>query len=358
MTDTRPIRIFIVDDSALVRRALTEVFSGEAGFQVIGSAEDPIAAEVKMLEQWPDVIFLDIEMPKMDGLTFLRKIMRRKPTPVIICSSLAGRNHGVTVKAFSLGAVEVLPKPDMGFADFFQTERHSFVEAARSAAHAKLSPLIANLSPEAIAPIPAKPKRLFAQRPESGRLIAIGSSTGGPQAIEFLLRELDETVLPIVIAQHMPENFTRAFAKRLDEIMPVTVKEAEHGDALLRGRVLIAPGGRHMRLKRVGAEVTVELVDGPPVNRHKPSVDVLFRSLVEAAPEAALGILLTGMGNDGARGLLEMREHRYTTIAQDEASSVVWGMPREAVKLGAVDEGGVLALSKIVPVMKDFAARK
>ena len=201
---------------------------------------------------------------------------------------------------------------------------------------------------------PVKPKP--ALRSASGRLIAIGASTGGPQAIEYLLRQLDETILPIVITQHMPENFTRAFAKRLDDLMPVAVKEAEHGDVLLKGRVLIAPGGRHMRVKRQGIELIVELMDGPPVNRHKPSVDVLFRSVVEAAPEAALGILLTGMGNDGARGLLEMREARYATIAQDEASSVVWGMPREAVKLAAVDERGILPLEKIGATMLHFAA--
>ncbi len=351
---TSPIRIFIVDDSALVRRSLTEIFSREPGFVVLGSAEDPIAAERKMQPEWPDVIFLDVEMPKMDGITFLTKLMREKPTPVIICSSLAGRSQELTIKAFALGAVEVLAKPELGLADFFEAQRPAFIEAARAAAGAKLKTLVASLPPGVHPPQAAKPKNVA--RASSGRLIAIGASTGGPQAIEFLLRQLDETVLPIVITQHMPENFTRAFAKRLDDLMPVSVKEAEHGDVLLKGRVLIAPGGRHMRVKRQGFELAVELVDGPPVNRHKPSVDVLFRSVIEAAPEAALGILLTGMGNDGARGLLEMREHRFATIAQDEASSVVWGMPREAVKLAAVDERGILPLDRIGSAIKAFAA--
>lgn len=355
MTDSKNIRIFIVDDSALVRRSLTEIFSTEPGFSVLGSAEDPLAAERKMQNAWPDVIFLDIEMPRMDGLTFLTKIMREHPTPVVIYSSLAGRSEDLTVKAFALGAVEVLAKPELGFADFFHTARSTFVEAARAAAQAKLRILTTSLDTHAINTRPAKLKVSPSARAAVGRVIAIGASAGGPQAIEFLLRQLDETMLPIVITQHMPENFTRAFARRLDELMPIAVKEAEHGDALLRGRVLIAPGGRHMRLKRSGVTLSVELVDGPPVNRHKPSVDVLFRSVVEAAPEAALGILLTGMGDDGARGLLEMREHRYATIAQDEASSVVWGMPMSAVKLGAVDARGILSLQKIGPALKNFA---
>lgn len=351
---TAPVRIFIVDDSALVRRSLSDIFSGEPGFTVIGSAEDPIAAERKMQAEWPDVIFLDVEMPKMDGITFLTKIMRERPTPVVICSSLAGRSQELTIKAFALGAVEVLAKPELGLADFFASQRPAFIDAARAAAGAKLKTLVASLSASVN---PAPPKVRAPQRAASGKLIAIGASTGGPQAIEYLLRQLDENVLPIVITQHMPENFTRAFAKRLDDLMPIAVKEAEHGDALLKGRALIAPGGRHMRVRRQGLELVVELVDGPPVNRHKPSVDVLFRSVIEAAPEAALGILLTGMGNDGARGLLEMREHRLATIAQDEASSVVWGMPREAVKLGAVDERGVLALDKIGPALRSFAVQ-
>lgn len=351
---TAPIRIFIVDDSALVRRSLTEIISREPGFKVIGSAEDPIAAERKMQPEWPDVIFLDVEMPKMDGITFLTKIMRERPTPVIICSSLAGKSQELTIRAFSLGAVEVLAKPELGLADFFEAQRPAFIEAVRAAAGAKLKTLVSNLHTPPLQPAPVKNKPTV--RSTSGRFIAIGASTGGPQAIEYLLRQLDENILPIVITQHMPENFTRAFAKRLDDLMPVAVKEAEHGDALLRGRVLIAPGGRHMRVKRQGIELVVELMDGPPVNRHKPSVDVLFRSVIEVAPEAALGILLTGMGNDGARGLLEMREARYATIAQDEASSVVWGMPREAVKLAAVDERGILPLDKIGAAMLHFAA--
>lgn len=190
-----------------------------------------------------------------------------------------------------------------------------------------------------------------------GKMIAIGASTGGPHAIEVILAQLDESMLPILITQHMPENFTRAFAKRLDDLLPLTVKEATHGDALLRGRVLIAPGGKHMRVKRIALELVVVLDDGELVNRHKPSVDVLFRSVIDAAPEAALGILLTGMGGDGARGLLEMRQHGYPTIAQDEVSSVVWGMPREAVKLGAVDEKAILPLDRIASAIKSFAAQ-
>lgn len=195
------------------------------------------------------------------------------------------------------------------------------------------------------------------QGARAGALIAVGASTGGPQAIETILRQVDPSMLPILVTQHMPENFTRAFAKRLDDLLPLEVKEAAHGDFLVRGRVLIAPGGKHMRLRRIALDLVVELNDGALVNRHKPSVDVLFHSVVEAAPQAAMGILLTGMGGDGARGLLEMRQSGYATIAQDEASSVVWGMPREAVKLGAVDEKGILPLDRMASAMKSFAAQ-
>lgn len=351
----KPIGIFIVDDSALVRRSLTEIFSGEPGFVVIGSAEDPLVAEHKMTENWPDVIFLDIEMPRMDGLTFLQKVMRERPTPVVMCSSLTGKNQELTVRALSMGAVEVLGKPEIGIADFFHTQRPQFIEAARSAATARLMP-IAGEAQTAPGNEIQKPKSSVSGA-KAGKVIAIGSSTGGPQAIEFILRQLDKSTLPILVTQHMPEVFTRAFAKRLDELTPIAVKEAEHGDALLRGRVLIAPGGKHMRLKRMALDFAVELVDGPPVNRHKPSVDVLFHSVIEAAPQAALGILLTGMGGDGARGLLEMHQHGYPTIAQDEGSSVVWGMPREAVKLGAVEDKDILPLDRIGQAMRNFAAQ-
>jgi two-component system, chemotaxis family, protein-glutamate methylesterase/glutaminase len=354
MSEDKNIRIFIVDDSALVRRALTDIFSTEPGFSVIGYAEDPTVALRKFEQGWPDVIFLDIEMPKMDGITFLGKIMRERPTPVIICSSLAGTSQQLTMRAFAEGAVEVLAKPELGIFDFFNSQRREFIEAARSAGQAKLSRVTENLPDLPARPVAGKKKP--AQKSSQGKVIAIGASTGGPQAIEFLLRSLDADTTPIIITQHMPEIFTRAFARRLDELMPMEVKEAEHGDILYNGRVLIAPGGKHMRLKRGGLDLAVELFDGPPVNRHRPSVDVLFRSVAETAPKAALGILLTGMGSDGARGLLEIRQAGYATIAQDEASSVVWGMPREAVKLGAVEEQGILSLMKIGAAIRNFAA--
>lgn len=352
------IGVFIIDDSALVRRSLTDLFLSEPGFTVIGSADDPINGERKMQSAWPDVIFLDIEMPRMDGLTFLAKLMRERPTPVVICSSLAGKSQQTTVKAFALGAVEVIAKPELGITDFFLNARPAFVAAAVSAAQAKLKTLTATLNPAPVQPQAPKQPTPPVANSAIDAVIAMGASTGGPQAIEYLLRQLDATTMPIAITQHMPENFTRAFARRLDELMPIAVKEAENGDSLVRGRVLIAPGGRHMRLKRIGAGLTVELVDGPPVNRHKPSVDVLFRSVVEAAPDAALGVLLTGMGDDGARGLLEMRGRGYATIAQDEASSVVFGMPMTAIKLGAVDNQGIIALDKIGDALKAFSAQR
>ena len=302
-----------------------------------------------MAVEWPDVIVLDVEMPRMDGISFLRKIMAERPTPVVICSTLTEAGASTTLQALAAGAVTVVAKPKVGLKGFLEENAREFVGAIREAAAAR---------PRAIAATPAHPAPATRQQasalptnsPRIGldtteKVVAIGTSTGGTQALEQVLVALPRIVAGIVIVQHMPEKFTASFAKRLDSLSAIEVKEAENGDRVLPGRALIAPGGRHMRVVRSGALYKVEVIDGPPVNRHKPSVDVLFRSVAACAGANALGILMTGMGDDGARGLLEMRQAGAPTIAQDEASCVVFGMPREAIRLGAA--ATVLPLDQI-----------
>lgn len=337
------IKIMVVDDSAVVRQVLTEVLNRDPGMEVIAVAPDPIFAMEKMKKQWPDVIVLDVEMPRMDGITFLRKLMAERPTPVVICSSITEKGSETAVQALSAGAVGIVPKPGIGNRRAAMEDAASdLVNAVRAAANANVRKLVPGaipapgvapkLSADAILP---PSSQAMAQTTE--RLIAIGTSTGGTQALEAVLTALPRVSPGIVIVQHMPEKFTASFAARLNGLCQIEVREARNNDRVVPGLALIAPGGRHMLLKRNGAQYHVEVVDGPVVNRHRPSVDVLFRSVARYAGKNAVGIIMTGMGDDGARGLREMHDAGAPTVAQDEATCVVYGMPKEAVKLGGVD---------------------
>ncbi|MCX7627724.1 MAG: chemotaxis response regulator protein-glutamate methylesterase [Methylophilaceae bacterium] len=342
------IKVMVVDDSAVVREAVKEVLDSDPGIEVIGTAMDPIFAMDKMRLQWPDVIVLDIEMPRMDGLTFLNKIMAERPTPVVICSTLTEKGAKVTMDALAAGATSIITKPKMGVKRFLQQDAsNDLIEAVKAAAHADMRRMVASthlstpakqlspkLSVDAVLPPPTE-TRLGST---TEQIVAIGTSTGGTQALEFVLTALPRVCAGIVIVQHMPEKFTEAFAQRLNKLCEIEVLEAKNNDRVLPGRALIAPGGKHMIVKRSGAQYHVEIIDGPLVNRHRPSVDVLFRSVAKCAGKNALGIIMTGMGDDGARGLKEMRDSGAYTIGENEETCVVYGMPKEAMKLGAVCE--------------------
>jgi two-component system chemotaxis response regulator CheB len=337
-----PLNVLIVDDSAVIRQILGGILTQD-GMQVT-VAQDPILALRKMSECRPDVIVLDLEMPRMDGLTFLRKIMAESPVPVVVCSSLAERGSAVALQALEEGAVEVIPKPQGSLRTFLNESSAVFIEAVRGAAQARVG-----LRPASSSPSPSQPtaERRLTGSPAFGsptltlttdRVVAIGASTGGTEIIRRLLTSLPPDAPGMVIVQHIPGYFATAFAKRMAEVSKIEVKEAEPGDRIIEGRALLAPGNRHLVVRRSGAHYVVELLDGEPVNRHRPSVDVLFHSVAEAAGQNAVGALLTGMGNDGADGLLAMRSAGAHTMAQDEASSVVWGMPKEAIDRGAACE--------------------
>ncbi len=351
------IKVMIVDDSALVRQVVSQALAKEPGIEVIATASDPVFAIEKLRAQWPDVLIVDIEMPRMDGISFLRKIMTERPTPVIICSSLAESGAQATFDAMAAGAVTIITKPKAGLKSFLEDSSNDIVQAVRAAAKANMRALPraggaaggAINRPKLTADAILQPGGATAMARTTDQLIAIGTSTGGTQALEAVLTRLPATCLGIVIVQHMPEKFTAMFAERLNSICDLEVREAKNGDRVIPGRALIAPGGRHMMLKRSGAQYQVEVVDGPLVNRHKPSVDVLFRSVAKFAGANALGIIMTGMGDDGARGMKEMHDAGAKTIAQDEASCVVFGMPKEAIKLGGTDQ--VMPLDKIPEAM-------
>lgn len=345
------IRVFIVDDSAVVRKVLTESLANVPGIEVIGAAQDPIFALARMEKDWPDVITLDVEMPRMDGITFLKNIMSTRPTPVVMCSTLTEEGSRTSLQALSLGAIDVIAKPKSNVMAELPKASPELISAIRTAARANM----AGTQPKPIAPIKKIATKLSADVILSkgasrngfkvGPMIAIGASTGGTQALESVLMALPSNTLPILIVQHMPEKFTYTFAKRLNDMCQLEVKEAENNDSLLPGRVLIAPGGKHMLLHSTQFGASVQVKDGPLVSRHKPSVDVLFRSVSKHAGSNALGVIMTGMGDDGAKGLKEMHDIGADTVAQDEATSVVYGMPKEAVKLGAVDN--ILPLNRI-----------
>ncbi|PLY60842.1 chemotaxis response regulator protein-glutamate methylesterase [Herbaspirillum sp. BH-1] len=386
------IRVMVIDDSSVVRQLMQQLLAQTADIRVIGTAPDPVFALRKMHQEWPDVILLDIEMPRMDGITFLRQIMATRPTPVIMCSARAGDSSQVAAEALAAGAVSVIARPQLGVREFLQEAVVELASAIRTAMQAgpgsrngvatpvpaptRSVPQLSRLRPVKAASreilhdagwtsglqrytadaVLNPPGPEDGYRPPTARIVAIGASTGGPQALERVLGRLDRRCPGIVVVQHMPQRFTRSFAERLHRLSGAEVKEAEHLDVILPGRVLIAPGGKHLVVRRDGLQYYVETLEGPLVSRHKPSVDVLFRSLAKAAGSNAVGIIMTGMGDDGARGMREMADCGAATYAQDEASSVVFGMPKEAIHMGGV--GDVLPLDNISAVIEKYASRE
>ncbi|TGK39058.1 protein-glutamate methylesterase/protein-glutamine glutaminase [Leptospira andrefontaineae] len=334
------IYVYIIDDSAVVRSVLKQVLEMNTDIKVIGSSPDPVFALEKLgkSERWPDVIVLDIEMPRMDGISFLKKIMHTHPTPVLICSSLAEESSETAWVALKEGAVGIVTKPKIGLKDFLEDSAIYLGECIRSASISKLKHQI-------LAPSPKTNGLDFTKIATTDRIVAIGTSTGGTIALEDILTSLPANSPGIVIVQHMPEKFTEAFANRLDKICKITVREAKDGDRIQEGIALIAPGNKHMEVVGSGAQFIVRITDGPLVNRHRPSVDVLFHSVAKHVGRNAKAFLLTGMGADGAAGLLEIRQAGGRTIAQDEASSVVFGMPREAIERGAAEK--ILSLEDV-----------
>lgn len=347
------VKVLIVDDSAIVRQTLTSIFNSDGHFEVMGVASDPYIAAKKIMKEVPDVITLDVEMPRMDGLTFLKKIMTQHPMPVVIISSLTDKGTETAMRALEYGAIEVITKPQMHNKEAVEEAKIRICDAVKAAARAKLSvgkkkfkenqPIKVQPKYSADAVIPKRAVSSMIKTTE--KVVAVGASTGGTEALKDFLIAMPVDTPGIVIVQHMPENFTRSFANRLNELCKISVKEAVNGDSVLRGQALIAPGNKHMLLKRSGARYYVEVKDGPLVNRHRPSVDVLFRSTARYAGGNAIGVIMTGMGDDGAKGMLEMKEAGAFNIAQDEASCVVFGMPKEAIKLNA--QNVILPLNQI-----------
>ncbi|MFY7864072.1 protein-glutamate methylesterase/protein-glutamine glutaminase [Roseateles sp.] len=354
-----PLRVAIIDDSAVVRKHLSSVLE-TAGIQVSITASDPLFAWPKLEADWPDVIVLDVEMPRMDGISFLKRLMSEHPMPVVMCSTLTEAGCETTMQALAAGAVSFVTKPKIGLRDFLEDPGNGLVGAVRAAARANVRALPSQIAGQAGRslsaaapvgrPLPmSAPLALNAMAETTDRVIAFGSSTGGVQTIEAVLKQLPRTTPGIVLVQHMPEKFTHSFAARLNTVTDLEVLEAKDGDRVINGRVLVAPGGRHMQLKRSGAQYVVEVRDGPLVNHHKPSVDVLFKSVAHCAGRNAIGAIFTGMGEDGARGLLEMRKSGAVTLAQDEASCVVYGMPKAAAELGAAQH--VVALQDMADTL-------
>jgi two-component system chemotaxis response regulator CheB len=347
------LRVLVVDDSAVVRQALSQIL-GHVGMEVV-TANDPIIAMDKMRREPPDVVVLDIEMPRMDGLTFLQKLMAERPLPVVVCSGLAGPGTEVALHALEEGAVDVVTKPRLGVKGFLEDSARRLVHVVRAASEARVRgrprrlPVVPKLDAGAV--VPSRPPPVI--RETTHKVVAVGASTGGTEALRELLESMPPDAPGIAIVQHMPEVFTAQFAKRLDQTCRIEVKEAQQNDRLVSGRALIAPGNRHLVVRRSGALYFVDVVDGPPVSLHRPSVNVLFRSAAQAAGPNAVGVILTGMGDDGAEGLAEMKKAGARTIAQDEATCVVFGMPKEAIAAGGVDE--ILPLPRIAPQILKWA---
>ncbi|MEF9388296.1 chemotaxis response regulator protein-glutamate methylesterase [Ralstonia solanacearum species complex bacterium KE056] len=364
MNEKRKIQVLCIDDSALIRSILKEIINAQPDMEVVGTAPDPIIARDLIKQTNPDVLTLDVEMPKMDGLDFLEKLMRLRPTPVVMISSLTERGSEATLRALELGAVDFVAKPKLGMRDGMNEYADQIADKIRAAARAKLRPRTASPAPATATASPAHAVHAVHARPEhdataavpaparthfssTEKLIIVGASTGGTEAIKEFLLEMPPDCPGILIVQHMPAGFTTSFAKRLDGLCRIRVKEAVHGERVLPGHAYIAPGDMHLSLGRSGANYVTELDQNPPVNRHRPAVDVLFRSAARNAGANALGVILTGMGKDGAAGMLEMRNAGAYNVAQDEASCVVYGMPKEAVAHGGVHE--ILPLHQIGP---------
>ena len=340
------IRVLVVDDSAVVRQALVEILETDPVIEVMATAADPFIAADRIREEIPDVITLDVEMPRMDGLIFLRKIMTQHPIPVVICSSLAQEHSQTALTALEYPAVEIIAKPKLGTRRFFEESKIRICDAVKAASEVKPQAILRRplVEPKLTADvILSAPKSAMVETTD--KVIVVGASTGGTEAIRVFLEKMPADAPGIVIVQHMPESFTQSFARRLDSLCKVSVKEAQNNDTVMTGRALIAPGNFHTLLKRSGARYFVEIRTGPLVSRHRPSVDVLFRSTARYAGGNAVGVIMTGMGDDGAQGMLEMKKAGAFTIAQDEQTSVVFGMPHEAIKRGAVDK--VLPLEAI-----------
>ncbi|MBN2892538.1 MAG: chemotaxis response regulator protein-glutamate methylesterase [Bacteroidales bacterium] len=347
----KKIKVLVIDDSAVARQTLSEIINSDPNLEVVATASDPIFAAKKIKTIIPDVITLDIEMPRMDGITFLEKIMSQHPIPVVVISSLTTEGSNIAIRALQLGAVEIITKPKLSTKEFYRESKVRITDAIIAASMASLKKIKSSLEynyevkPKNTADVILSIGKHQKTEIETEKIIVIGASTGGTQAISEVLCKLHFNTHGIVIVQHMPETFTTSFAKRLNEICKIKVKEAKNGDSVLKGTALIAPGNKHLLLKRNGSNYFVEVKDGPLVNRHRPSVDVLFRSAARYAGKNAIGIILTGMGNDGAKGMLEMKERGAFTIAQDEESSVVFGMPKEAINSGGVNK--VMNLNQI-----------
>jgi two-component system, chemotaxis family, protein-glutamate methylesterase/glutaminase len=348
------IQVYVVDDSAVVRQTVMHLLQGDPEIAMMGSAPNPLIAGPAIRKQRPDVLLLDIEMPGMDGLTFLRQLMAEAPIPTVICSTLTERGSEVALEALSAGAVAVVAKPRLGLKQFLEESRRELVQTLKSAARSNPRGALVRKSQPVARPAASAPlgglHALAVNKP-----VVIGSSTGGTQALELIITALPADSPGIAVVQHMPEKFTAMYAQRLNGLCAVNVREAKDGDRLERGVVLIAPGGRHLQLRKAGGQYFARVIDGPPVNRHKPSVDVLFKSAAECAGKDLLAIILTGMGDDGARGIKQLHDGGARTIAQDEASCVVFGMPKEAIKLGAIDE--VVPLDRVAGSIIQFDAR-
>jgi len=357
--NSAPLNVLVVDDSAIVRQVLASVLSEKRGF-CVNVAADPFIAMDKMKKFRPDVILLDLEMPRMDGLTFLEKLMSQNPVPVVVCSGLTGPRTEAAIRALEIGAVDIITKPKVGIRGFLEESAVLLEDTVRAAATARVSKfrrLRKDSSKYHFAEVVIPPAVLPASAQQREKIVAIGASTGGTEALLQVFEQMPEDCPGIVAVQHMPEGFTAAFAKRLNSICRIQIKEAADGDKVFPGHAYIAPGNLHTLVRRLGPSYFLEVRDGSLVSRHRPSVNVLFRSVAQAAGASAVGVLMTGMGDDGADGLLEMKQAEALTIAQDEASCVVFGMPREAILRGAAQE--VLSLSKIpAAILRNSFARK